>query len=63
MAETSRENNKAISNINDKFLELLIDRGTLASHLLSLLLKITNLEYGSKLKLIEKLVSERVNDL
>ena len=42
MAETSKENNKAISNLNDKLSELMNDRGTLASHLLSLLSKITN---------------------
>ena len=41
MAENSKENNKAISKLNDKLLELMNDRGTLASHLLSLLSKIT----------------------
>ena len=40
MTLTSKENNKAIENIKDKCLEIMNDRGTIASCLLSSLCKI-----------------------
>ena len=39
------------------------DRGILASYLMSLLTKITNLEKTSQLNLVEDSSSKRVNDL
>ena len=53
MTEISKENNKAVSNLNEKLLEIMNDRGILASLLLSPLSKITNLEHSSHFKLVE----------
>ena len=39
------------------------DRGILASYLLSLLPKITNLEHTSQIKLVKDPYSNRINDL
>ena len=39
---TSKENNRALVNLNNKFLEIMNDRGILASYLMSPLSKITN---------------------
>ena len=63
MMESSKENNKALSNSNDKLPELMEDRGTLASHLLSLLSKITNPKNTSQFKLAKDPDSNRFNDL
>ena len=42
ITESSIKNNEAFININNKLLEIMIDRGMLASNLISLLCKITN---------------------
>ena len=44
ITESSINNNKAISDLNEKNLELMDDRGILASHLMSPLSRITNPE-------------------
>ena len=61
--ETSFENNKALENLNDKFLEIMTNRGIITSYLLFPLSKITNPEHTSQLKLIKDLSSIRVNNL
>ena len=63
MTETSIENNKALAKINDKLLEIMNDRGILASHLLSPLSKIFIPEQTSFFKLVKELDSNRINDL
>ena len=60
---TSKENKKALENLNDKFLELMNDRGILASFLMSPLSKVTNPENTSQFKLVKDSNSNRVNDL
>ena len=47
MTLTSKENNIALENLNDKLSEILKDRDLLASYLLSPLSKISNLERTS----------------
>ena len=42
ITETSKENNLAIENLNNKLLEIMNDRGILASYLLSPLSKTTS---------------------
>ena len=61
MTKSTEENNKAPSNLNDKLLEIIKDRGTIASSLLSLLSKITNPEDATQFKLVKDLDSNRVN--
>ena len=51
MTETSKDNNKALLNLNDLLLELRNDRYIIASFLLSPLSKITYPEHTSQLKL------------
>ena len=63
ITETSVKNNQAIENINNKLLEIMTDRGILATYLMSPLSKITNPENASQLKLIKDPSSNRVNDL
>ena len=63
MTETSISNNKAKENLNDKLLELMKDRGILASYLMYPLSKITNPENFSHFKLVKVSSSNRVNDL
>ena len=63
ITESSINNNKAISDLNEKILELMNDRGILASYLLSPLSKITNPENTTQFKLIKDSSSNRVNDL
>ena len=53
MTDTSIKNNRAIENLNNKLLEILNDRGILASYLMSLLSKITNPENNIQFKLVE----------
>ena len=63
MSETSIENNnQALENLNNKPLEIMIDRGILASYLLSLS-KLTNLEITSQFKLVKYSNSKRGNEL
>ena len=63
ITETSIKNNPAIENLNNKLLEIMNDRGILASYLMSLLSKITNPENFSQFKLVRDSSSNRVNDL
>ena len=60
---TSIKNNKVLEKLNDKFLEIVNDRGILASFLLSPLSKNTNLEQTRQLKLVKVPNSNRVKDL
>ena len=50
ITETSIENNRAKENLNDKLLEILNDRGIIASYFLSPLSKITNPENTTQFK-------------
>ena len=54
ITETSIKNNQAIENLNNKLLEILNDRGILASYLISPLSKITNPENSSQFKLVKE---------
>ena len=63
ITESSIENNKALENLNNKLLEILNDRGILASYLMSPLTKIKNPENSSYFKLVKDFNSNRVNDL
>ena len=63
ITETSIKNNQAIENLNNKLLEIMNDRGILASYLMSPLSKITNPENASQFKLVRDSNSNRVNDL
>ena len=48
ITETSIKNNQAIENLNNKLLEIMNDRGILATYLMSPLSKITNPENTSQ---------------
>ena len=63
MTQGSKENNKAIANLNDNISDKLNDRGILASYLLSPSSKITNLEHTSQIEKVKTPDSYRVNDL
>ena len=63
ITETSLKNNEAIENLNNKLLEIMNDRGILATYLMSPLSKITNPENTTQFKLIKESTSNRVNDL
>ena len=63
MTENSIKNNQAIENLNNKLLEIMNDRGMLASYLMSPLFKINNPEISSQFKLIKGSNSNRVNNL
>ena len=63
MMSTSQGNNKAIEKINNKLLEVMNDRGIIASYLLLPLSKITNPENNSQFNLVKYSKSNRVNDL
>ena len=63
ITETSIKNNLAIENINKNLLEIMNDRGILATYLMSLLSRITNPENSSQFKLVKDPSSNRVNDL
>ena len=63
MTETSFRSNRALTNLNDKLLEIKVDRGKLTSCLLFLLSKITNPEHTSQLKLVRDPDSKRFNHL
>ena len=63
ITESSTENNLALENLNNKLLEIMNDRGILASYLMSPLSKITNPENTSQFKLVKDSSSNRVNDL
>ena len=61
--KTSIKNKTALENLNNKLQEIMIDRGILATFLMSPLSKITNPENTSQLKLVEDSSSNRLNDL
>ena len=63
MTENSFKNNQALENLNNKLLEIMKDRGILASYLMSPLSKITNPENSSQFRLEKDHNSNRVNDL
>ena len=63
ITETSLKNNQAIENLNNKLLEIMNDRGIIASYLLSPLSKIFNPENTTQFKLTNDSTSDRVNDL
>ena len=63
ITESSKENNLALENLNNKLLEIMNDRGILASYLMSPLSKITNPENTTQFKLEKDPSSNRVNDL
>ena len=63
ITETSIKNNQAIENINNNLLEIMNDRGILATYLMSPLSRITNPENASQFKLVKDSSSNRVNDL
>ena len=63
ITETSIKNNQAIENLNNRLLEIMNDRGILASYLMSPLSKLTNPENTSQFKLVKDSNSNRVNDL
>ena len=63
ITETSIKNNQAIENINNNLLEIMNDRGILATYQMSPLSRITNPENASQFKLVKYSSSNRVNDL
>ena len=63
MMETSIENNKTLEKLNNKLIEVVKDRGVLASCLLSLLSKDSNPEHTSQFKLLKGPSSNMVNNL
>ena len=63
LTESSKENNLALENLNDKLLEIMKDRGILAPYLMSPLSKMTNPENTSQFRLEKDHNSKRVNDL
>ena len=63
ITETSIKNNLAIEIINNNLLEIMNDRGILATYLMSPLSRITNPENTSQFKLVKDPSSNRVNDL
>ena len=63
MTENFIKNNQALENLNKKLLEIMNDRGILASYLMSPLSKITNPENATQFKLVKDSDSNRVNDL
>ena len=63
ITETSVDNNKTLSNLNDKLLEVMNDRVLIASYLLTPLPKITNSENTSQFRLVKDSQPNRVKDL
>ena len=63
ITETSIKNNQAIESLHKKLLEIMNDRGILATYLMSPLSEITNPENTSQFKLVKISSSNRVNDL
>ena len=63
ITETSIKNNQAKENITNNLLEILNDRGILATYWMSPLSRITNPENASQFKLVKDPSSNRVNDL
>ena len=63
ITDNSIKNNLAIENINNNLLEIMNDRGILATYLMSPLSRITNPENTTQFKLVKDSNSNRVNDL
>ena len=63
ITESSIKNNLAIENINNNLLEIMNDRGILATYLMSPFSRITNLDNASQFRLVKDSSSNRVNDL
>ena len=63
ITENSIKNNQEIEKLNNKLLEIMNDRGILASYLMSPLSKIINPENTSQFKLVKDSNSNRVNDM
>ena len=63
MTESSQENINTLKTLNHKLLEVMNDRGNLASYLLPPLSKIANSKNTRQFRLIKYLSSNRVNDL
>ena len=63
ITESSIKHNQAIENINNNLLEIMNDRGILATYFMSPLSRITNPENASQFKLVKDPSSNRVNDL
>ena len=63
ITETSVKNNQAIENLDNKILEIMNDRGLIASYLLSPVAKIFNPENTTQFKLVKDSSSNRANDL
>ena len=63
ITETSIKNNQTIENLKHKLLEIMNDRGILATYLKSPLSKITNPENTSPFKLVKDSTLNRVKDL
>ena len=63
ITESSIKNNQAIENLNHKLLEIMNDRGILATYLMSPLSKINNPENTTQFKLVKDSNSNRVDDL
>ena len=63
ITETSLKNNQAIEKLDNKLLEIINDRGIIASYLLSPLSKLLNPENAIQFKLINDSTSDRFNDL
>ena len=63
LTEAFIKDNQELENLNDKLLEIMNDRGILASYLMSPLSKITNPEKTSQFKLVKDHNSNRVTDL
>ena len=63
ISESSKENNLLLENVNNKLLEIMNDRGILATYLMSPLSKIANPENTSQFRLEKDQNSNRVNDL
>ena len=63
ITESSKENNLVLEKLNNKLLEIMNDRGILATYLMSPLSKVTNPENTTQFKLVKDANSNRVNDL
>ena len=63
ITESSKENNLALENSHNKLLEIMNDRGILATYLMPPLSKITNPENTTQFKLVKDSNSNRVYDL
>ena len=63
ITDSSKNNNKALENLNNKLLELMNDRIVLATSLMSSSSTLTNPENTTQFKIVKYSSSNRVNDL